>query len=339
MKVEDWLKKNTFHHSQFMDVEKLVRLKEEQGVKISLALPTLNEEETIVSEILVFRSELMETHHLLDELAVIDSGSTDRTCEFAARYGADVYKTEDCLKEEGTHAGKGENLWKSLYLLKGDIIIWIDADIKNVHPRFAYGLVGPLLTNKNIGYVKAFYERPLIVGNGMQPTSGGRVTEILVRPLINMFFPDLAGFIQPLSGEYAGRRRILEQVPFFIGYGVETCLLIDIYKEFGLEAMAQVDLDRRVHRNQRIRALSKMSFNILQAFFRRVEALDILTLNEEISRTMRLFKRLGTEYHFDIHEHEAVERPPMITVPAYCNRCKGNHREHKGRRNHKISRD
>lgn len=317
MKPENWLKKNTFHHSQFVDVEKLIRMKEEQGVKISLALPTLNEEETIVSELLVFRSALMETHPLLDELAIIDSGSTDRTCEFAARYGADVYKAEDCLKEEGAHTGKGENLWKSLYLLKGDIIIWIDADIKNVHPKFAYGLVGPLLTDKSLGYVKAFYERPLAAVNGAQPTSGGRVTELLVRPLLNMFFPDLAAFIQPLSGEYAGRREILEQVPFFIGYGVETCLLIDIYRKFGLEAMAQVDLDRRVHRNQRLRALSKMSFNILQALCHRVGELNVFTLNEEINRTMRLFKRVGTEYHFDIHEYEAVERPPMITIPAY----------------------
>ena len=318
MKVEKWLKDKTFHHYQFMDIGKLIEMKKEQGVKISLALPTLNEEETIVSEIIVFRSELMEAYPLIDELAVIDSGSTDRTCEFAARYGADVYKAEDYLKETGTHhTGKGESLWKSLYLLKGDIIIWIDADIKNVHPKFAYGLVGPLLTDKNIGYVKAFYERPLSVGNGIQPTSGGRVTELLVRPLLNMFFPELAGFIQPLSGEYAGRREILEQVPFFIGYGVETCLLIDIYKKFGLDAMAQVDLERRVHRNQRIRALSKMSFSILQAFFRRVDALGMLTLNEEIHRTMRLFKRLGTEYRFDIHEYKAVERPPMITIPAY----------------------
>ena len=132
-----------------------------------------------------------------------------------------------------------------------------------------------------------------------------------------MFFPDLAAFIQPLSGEYAGRREILEQVPFFIGYGVETCLLIDIYRKFGLEAMAQVDLDRRVHRNQRLRALSKMSFNILQALCHRVGELNVFTLNEEINRTMRLFKRVGTEYHFDIHEYEAVERPPMITISAY----------------------
>ena len=317
VRIEGWLKKNTFHHSQFMNVEKLVRLKEKQGLKISLALPTLNEEETIAREITVFRSELMEAHPLIDELAIIDSGSTDRTCELAVRYGADVYKAEDYLKEEGYYTGKGENLWKSLYLLKGDIIIWIDADIKNVHPKFAYGLVGPLLADKSIGYVKAFYERPFIVGNGTQPSSGGRVTELLVRPLLNLFFPDLAAFIQPLSGEYAGRREILEQVPFFIGYGVETCLLIDICKEFGLKAMAQVDLDRRVHRHQRLRALSEMSFNILQAFFRRVEDMDILTLNEEMSRTMRIFKRLRTGYRFDIYEHEVVERPPMITIPAY----------------------
>ncbi|MCK4437177.1 glycosyltransferase, partial [bacterium] len=155
VKVETWLKKNTFHHSQFMDIKKLVELKEKKGIKISLGLPTLNEEETIVSEVVVLRSELMENYPLIDELAVIDSGSTDRTCEFAKRYGADVYQAKDYLAEEGSYTGKGESLWKSLYILKGDIIIWIDADIKNLHPKFVYGLVGPLLTNDDIGYVKA----------------------------------------------------------------------------------------------------------------------------------------------------------------------------------------
>ncbi len=326
VKVEAWLKKNTFHHSQFMDIEKLVELKKKKGVKISLGLPTLNEEETIVSEVVVLRSELMENYPLIDELAVIDSGSTDRTCEYAKRYGADVYQAKDCLTEEGSYTGKGESLWKSLYVLKGDIIIWIDADIKNVHPKFAYGLVGPLLTDDEIGYVKAFYERPLAVADGMhptggmQPTGGGRVTEILIRPLLNMFFPDLGGFMQPLSGEYAGRREILEQVPFFIGYGVETCLLIDICQKFGLEKMAQVDMDRRVHRNRRLPALSRMSFGILQAFFNRVEALDKIALKDELSRTIRLFKRHGTEYLFNIDEYKAVERPPMATIPAYQKR-------------------
>jgi glucosyl-3-phosphoglycerate synthase len=316
-KIENWVREKTFHHSQFSDIEELVRLKKKKGLTISLGLPTLNEEETIVSEILVLRSELMEKYPLIDELAVIDSGSTDRTCEFARQYGADVYKVGDHLKEVEACKGKGEALWRSLYILSGDIIIWIDADIKNIHPKFAYGLLGPLLNNDGVGYVKAFYERPLAAADGIRPTGGGRVTQLLVRPLLNAFFPDLSGFIQPLSGEYAGRREVLEQVPFFIGYGVETCLLIDIYEKFGLEIMAQVDLDRRVHRNRTLPTLTKMSFAILQAFCNRAESLDKIRFKEELNQTLRLFKRRGMELISTLESYTPVERPPMISLSSY----------------------
>ncbi len=316
-KVESWVRENTFHHSQFSDIEELVRLKREKGLTISLGLPALNEEETIVSEVLVFRSELMEKFPLIDELAVIDSGSTDRTCEFARQYGANVYKVGDHLKEIESARGKGEALWRSLDMLSGDIIVWIDADIKNIHPKFAYGLLGPLLTNDRLGYVKAFYDRPLAAADGVRPTGGGRVTQLLVRPLLNAFFPDLSGFIQPLSGEYAGRRVILEQVPFFIGYGVETCLLIDICRKFGLETMAQVDLDRRVHRNRTLPTLTRMSFAILQAFCNRAESLDKVKFSEEPNHTLRLFKRRGEEFISDLYSYTPTERPPMISLPSY----------------------
>ncbi len=320
--IEEWLESHTFHHSDFMDIRKLVELKEREGVTISLGLPTFNEEDTIVSEIIIFKSELMKNFPLIDELAIIDSGSTDRTCEFAAQYGADVYKAEEYLPEVGFHKGKGENLWKSLYLLKGDIIIWIDADITNIHPKFAYGLVGPLLTDRDLGFVKAFYERPLRVDGTLHPVGGGRVSALMIRPLFNTFFPELAGFIQPLSGEYAGRREMLEKIPFRIGYGVETGILIDIYQKFGLNCMAQVDLDRRIHRNQRLPALSKMSFAILQTFIDRLSSINKLELKEELNRSMRLFKRHGTEYVFDLYEYSSVERPPMITLEAYKKKFK-----------------
>jgi glucosyl-3-phosphoglycerate synthase len=189
---------------------------------------------------------------------VIDSGSTDDTRAIAARFGARVFSSRDILKSYGTFRGKGENLWKSLFVLQGDIIVWIDADISNIGPKFVYGLLGPLLERPEIGYVKAFYERPLRSTSGLTLSGGGRVTEILVRPLFSLFYPELAGLVQPLSGEYAGRRRLLERLPFSVGYGVEVGHLIDIYHQHGIESLAQVDLTA-AHRNQPVEALSRMS--------------------------------------------------------------------------------
>ena len=199
-KIEKWLEANTFHHGQFWDLLKLIELKEKQGLTISLCIPTLNEEQTIGKEIVIFRSELMERYPLIDEFAVIDSGSSDRTREVAASYGADVYLAADILPSVGDKRGKGENLWKAIHQLKGDIICYVDADIKNIHPRFVYGLVAPLIHRQEVHYVKAFYDRPMAYSSGIRPSGGGRVTEILVRPLFSLFFPELTALIQPLSG-------------------------------------------------------------------------------------------------------------------------------------------
>ena len=228
-KITAWLEKNTYHHGEFWDIKELVRAKEEKGLKISLCIPTLNEEKTIGKEIVIFKSELMDRYPLIDEFAVVDSGSTDKTQEVAAAYGADVYFSGDILPKEGFKRGKGENLWKAIYQLKGDIIVYVDADIKNIHPRFVTGLVGPLIERDEVQYVKAFYDRPLAFSQGIRPSGGGRVTEILVRPLFSLFFPELTALIQPLSGEYAVRRETLEKVPFPIGYGVETSHILDVY--------------------------------------------------------------------------------------------------------------
>jgi len=324
VKVEKWFKNRTFHHSQFSDIKELVKLKKKKNLTISVGLPTLNEEETIATELIVIKSELMDKYHLIDELAIVDSGSTDKTREIAAKYGADVYLTDDYLKEEGIYRGKGENLWKSLYLLKGDIILWLDADIKNIHPKFVYGLLGPLLTNNRIGYVKAFYERPIKLNaeTTLRSSGGGRVTALMLRPIFNLFFPDLSGLIQPLSGEYAGRRKILEKVPFFIGYGVETGLLIDIYKKFGLNSIAQVDLDQRIHRNHTLPTLSKMAFSILQVALNRAGDLWKLKMLEELNSSMRLIKRRGKRYCLETFEGKVVERPPMVSVKAYRDKRK-----------------
>ena len=316
-KIDDWLDTNTFHYSEFWDIRALVREKERKGLTLSLCIPTLNEEKTIGKEIVILRSELMERYPLVDELAVIDSGSTDDTRAVAASFGADVYLASEILPEEGDKRGKGENLWKAIHQLRGDIICYVDADIKNIHPRFAYGLIAPLVYNDTIQYVKAFYDRPLAFSQGIRPSGGGRVTEILVRPLFSLFFPELTALIQPLSGEYAVRREVLEKIPFPIGYGVETSHILDVYQEYGLDAFGQTDLDQRVHRNQTTLALGKMSFGILQTFLRRMESFgmfDRLPRLETVYRQFQAHEKHYEQVTFDIVEEE---RRPMIEVPAY----------------------
>lgn len=320
MSSENWLHRRTYHHTAFWDIKWLVQQKEQQGLSISLCLPTLNEEKTIGQEIVIFKAELMDRFPLLDEIAVVDSGSTDKTCSIAAEFGADVYVASGQLAEHGHHRGKGENLWKALYLLRGDIIVYVDTDIANIHPRFVYGLVGPLIVNPEVHYVKAFYDRPIAHSGGLRPTGGGRVTEILIRPLFSLFYPELTAILQPLSGEYAGRRSILEQIPYPVGYGVETAMLIDIYQRLGMEAFAQTDLDRRVHRNQETVALGRMAFGVARAFLSRLRRDGKVAFDQDLPTVMRQFEFGDGTYRLREHQIEEFERPPMIEIEAYRER-------------------
>lgn len=315
--VDRWIESNTFHHSDFADISRLLDLKTSKDLTISLAFPTLNEEETIGKEIKVIRDELQINYPLIDEIAVIDSGSTDRTLAIAESEGARVYLASGILPRFGHVQGKGENLWKSLYVLEGDIILWLDADIKNLSHKFAYGVLGPLLLHDEISYVKAFYERPIKYGRRLRSSGGGRVTEILVRPLLSNFYPELSGFLQPLSGEYAGRRHVLEELPFRVGYGVEVGLLIDMYERWGLNVLAQVDLDRRVHRNRNLNDLGRMSFAILRTFFTRLQQQGAIPIDMNILNCFNSVKARGEELLLVREEFRFVERPPMISVPEY----------------------
>lgn len=321
---QEWLDNNTFHHGEFWDILKLVEEKEKKGLSISLCIPTLNEEKTIGKEVLILRSELMERYPLVDEFAVIDSGSSDKTLEVARNFGADVYLASEILPEVGDKRGKGENLWKAIHQLKGDVICYVDADISNIHPRFVYGLVAPLIKREEVSYVKAFYDRPLNYSSGLRSSGGGRVTEILIRPLFSLFYPELTNIVQPLSGEYAARRRVLEKIPFPIGYGVETSHLLDLYEKFGIATFAQTDLDRRVHRNQTTNALGKMSFGILQTFFNRLHVQGKIDQIPDLETFYRRFEVEDGNYNQIIQEVIEEERPPMIEIESYFNHTSDN---------------
>ncbi|MDY6824210.1 MAG: glucosyl-3-phosphoglycerate synthase [Thermodesulfobacteriota bacterium] len=313
-----WIETNTFHHSAFADLKQLVATKEEKQLTISLCLPTLNEEKTIAKEIVIMKSDLMTRYPLIDEIVVVDSGSEDKTLEIAAAYGAKTHVADDIFPDLEKYKGKGENLWKSLYVASGDIIVYIDADIKNIHPRFVYALVGPLILSDTIKFSKAFYDRPIALDeNKILPSGGGRVTELVVRPLFSLFFPELAQILQPLSGEYAGFREVFQHIPFPIGYGIETSMILDIYKKWGLHVMAQTDLDRRVHRNQATKALGRMAFVIMKTFFDRIESLGRMTLREELFDEMIQFILANKEHVPEVHRLSFSERPPIVDIPEY----------------------
>ncbi|MFH1909122.1 MAG: glucosyl-3-phosphoglycerate synthase [Chloroflexota bacterium] len=320
--VDKWFAENTFHADEFSNLKQLMALKEKQGSTISLAMPALNEEETVGKVIRTIQNTLMKKYPLVDEIVLIDSNSTDRTRQIAERLGIPVHIHQNLLPELGARPGKGEALWKSLLVTKGDIIAWIDTDIVNIHPRFVYGIIGPLLLNRNIQFVKGFYRRPLKVGDKMQAGGGGRVTELTARPLLNLFYPELSGVVQPLSGEYAGRRESLENATFFSGYGVETGLLIDIFEQYGLRAVAQVDLLERIHHNQDLEALGKMSFAIIQTVLRKLEKRYERAIIEDVNKTMKLIRYADGGYFLEVEEIPERERPPMITIPAYLERHK-----------------
>jgi glucosyl-3-phosphoglycerate synthase len=319
LEVWEWFGKRTFHYSQFEPISKLRAARERLGTTVSVVIPARNEAATIGRIVRVLRKALLDRSRLVDELLVMDGGSSDDTAAIARSEGATVCAEDEVLPETGPGTGKGEGLWKSLHVSQGDIICWVDADIRNIHPRFVYGLIGPLLADPQISYVKAFYERPIRERNVMRPSGGGRVTELLARPMLNLFWPSLAGLVQPLSGEYAGRREVLEQVPFSSGYGVELGLLIDIAARFGLDAIAQVDLECRIHRNQDTQALSRMSFGILQAALMRLN-MEGRASPGPYPTTLYQFTNLLREYHMQPHQITTLDRPPIATVDGYRRR-------------------
>jgi glucosyl-3-phosphoglycerate synthase len=236
-----------------------------RGRRISVCLPARNEEATIGEVVSVIRKELMESAAVVDELIVIDDGSSDRTADVAVEAGATVADAGTVLPDYGREHGKGQAMWRGVHLSSGDLVVFCDADVRAFSAGFVLGLVGPLLVHDDLQVVKGRYRRPL---DG-RPGEGGRVTELMARPLISMLFPHLGPLAQPLAGELAARRDVLESVPFVGGYGVDLGLLIDISARYGAGSLAQCDLGERIHRNRDLRELGAQALAILQVALQR----------------------------------------------------------------------
>jgi glucosyl-3-phosphoglycerate synthase len=294
----------TYHHQDFA-VGPLAERKAGEGHVVSVCLPARDEADTIGPIVATVRAELQDRVGLVDEVLVVDDHSSDRTAEVAAAAGARVVAVDDVLPELGPGAGKGEALWKSVAAADGDLIVWCDADITDFGPRFVVGLLGPLLLHPDVDFVKGFYDRPF--GAAAQGAGGGRVTELVARPAIALLHPHLSAVVQPLGGEYAGRRSLLERLPFVQGYGVDLGLLIDITDLDGTGAIAQVDLGTRHHRNRPLEELGPQALEVLQTALRRAHP----DLGGEATLVRPGLEPLAVA---------VGERPPLLDVPSYRRR-------------------
>ncbi|MFI7342423.1 glucosyl-3-phosphoglycerate synthase [Streptomyces sp. NPDC050085] len=308
--VERWLSRRSWSVAD-RPLHQLIAAKRTSGQKVSVVLPALDEESTVGEIVTVIRRELMtQAVPLVDELVVVDSGSTDRTSEVAAAAGARVVHRDTILPRIPARPGKGEVLWRSLFVTSGDIVCFVDADLKEFSADFVSGIVGPLLTDPGVDFVKAMYDRPL----GGAAGQGGRVTELMARPILNLHWPQLAGFVQPLGGEYAARRSLLERLPFPVGYGVELGLLVDALHTVGLDALAQVDVGVRIHRHQDGQALGRMAAAIYRTAQLR------LARGHLVRPVLTQFERGEDGFEPRTYAVDTEERPPMAEIGEYAER-------------------
>ncbi len=299
------------HHTAFDAVELRQRLRT-TGQRVSVVLPARNEAATVGDVVTALRESLVDRVGLVDELLVVDADSEDGTGEVARSAGARVVRQSEVLPHLGDVSGKGEAMWKGLAAAEGDLLVYLDADIVDIGPRFIVGLLGPLLHEPDVLLTKAVYDRPLATGSEVRDSGGGRVTELLARPALALWFPELAGLAQPLSGEIAARRSLLEQLPFVQGYGVEVAMLIDVANRFGTEAIRQVDLGRRTHDHQELPALGRMAAELLQVLAaRRRDPHAALASELTLWQPVR---DEGGALTMSPHRVTASERPPLREV-------------------------
>ena len=296
-----WYGRRTWHHADWP----ADRVAAERTCSVSVCLPARNEAATIgpIVEVLL---PLID-QGVIDQLVVADD-SIDGTADIARALGAEVHRQADLRPEFGPVNGKGDALWRALAVLRGDVVCFLDADSEEVGPHYVCGLVGPLVARPDLQFVKGFYRRPLRLGAARRPEGGGRVTELTARPLLNAFFPELAGFRQPLAGEFAARRSLLDRLPFSTGYAVDVALLIDAWSLVGLEGLAQVDLDVRQNRHQPLGDLVPMASAVAHAVLARLERDGRLA--DGVEERLLLIDAVGPAIHADGVE----ERPPAASL-------------------------
>jgi glucosyl-3-phosphoglycerate synthase len=315
--VEAWTTYRTMNVAQWTARE-LASAK--KGARVSVVIPARNEEATIGAIVATVRKSLMEAVPLVDEILVVDSRSTDATARCAHAAGARVVGQDEVTRGLARMEGKGDALWAGVSESTGDLVAFVDGDLREFSAHFVTGLLGPLITDSTVEFVKGFYHRPLVSATGAEPDGGGRVTELAARPLINLFWPELAGIVQPLAGEYAGRRTTLERIPFVSGYGVEIAMLIDLLDLVGLDALAQVDLGERLHRHQSTEALGRMSAQIMVTAWSRLYRRGLVTEMLPPSTLLTQFRRggAGNLPHLDreivVYDSAVEERPPLASV-------------------------
>jgi glucosyl-3-phosphoglycerate synthase len=301
---DSWFRRRTSHWQDWPATE-LLAAKQRQGLSVSVVIPARNEERTVAGVVRAIDRALVTDVPLVDELVVMDSDSTDATAAVAAQAGAKVFRARDVCPQAGSFPGKGEAIWKSLHVTTGDLLVFIDADLTSWGPHFVSGLVGPLLADAQVQLVKGFYTRVFTRSDGSTSSEGGRVTELVARPLLSLWWPDLAGVVQPLAGEWAARRDLVRSLPIPVGYGVELATLMDTAARHGLDAVAQVDLGRRAHRHQANHDLALMAAELMVVAERRRPG-----GREPAVAELRQFVRTSGEARPADRPVPVAERPP-----------------------------
>jgi glucosyl-3-phosphoglycerate synthase len=324
MDAVEWFKHRSYDYRQFSDLGRLARRKRELGLTMSAVLPCRNVADTVggIVDTIHEVNERSGENPLVDQILAVDADSADGTAEAAASRGAEVYSENELMSNHGGAHGKGDAMWRSLSVARGDLVMYIDADTRDFKPQLVYGILGPILEVPEVRFVKAAYRRPFKSHETVEQDGGGRVTELSTKPLFNLFYPELTGFVQPLAGEFVADRELFSSIPFLTGYAVETGIMIDVLKKVGLEAMAQVELGTRQNRHQPLRDLSRMSYSVLRAVARRLRQEGRLNQVRDPSLPDSLFQfsdyrhAVATPDGLQLQEYveELVERPPIQEV-------------------------
>lgn len=317
MRAHDWFSSHSFHYREFGNARELGRIKRQRELSVTLILPTRNVAETIGS-VLAEVAKLRRSG-LIDQVLVVDADSTDGTAAIARHYEAEVYSENELMPEYGAAQGKGDAMWRALSVASGDVIAYADTDTGNFCKQLVTGVVGCLVAKPEIQFVKAAYRRPYTKEEVSVPDGGGRVTELTAKPALNLLFPELAGFVQPLAGEFGGTRDLMFSVPFFSGYAVEVGMLIDVLDACGLQAMAQVDAGMRKNRHQDLGNLSRMGYAVLRAVLTRAMqrrlgiVADLIGAEWTQSEAGAYLHAVAASRGVQLDEYSEllIERPPM----------------------------